>query len=152
MTASHHPPTTAKTKILYALAEAHDTTPRELGYTLQEYIDTDAIEMLADDEASTWTLTFDVPDARVCVTSDDELRVDVTTQSNSGTRSTQTGTATLGHCPKCGRAFERTGDGQRRGYRLLAKGTELALLRCTGCRAELPAPETDDIAVSHVLE
>lgn len=57
-------------------------------------------------------------------------------------------------CPQCGKEFiplDRGANG-REGYTLLGKGSELSLIRCDGCNAELPVPETDDVSISYVIE
>lgn len=54
--------------IVQAIARERGVEPTELGYTLQDYIETDALRLLTQSDTETWTLSFDVPDGRVTVT------------------------------------------------------------------------------------
>ena len=54
--------------IVQAIAQERGVEPTELGYTLQDHIETDALRLLAQSDTETWTLSFDVPDGRVTVT------------------------------------------------------------------------------------
>jgi len=56
--------------IAEAVADAKEVEPTNLGYKLQEQIPVDAIEQLAHHETASWTLSFELPDHRVTVTSD----------------------------------------------------------------------------------
>lgn len=62
-------------KIGKAVADSKDVDPMELDYVLEDHVDTDAIRRLAKHENSTWTLTFELPDCTVIVTSSGEIIV-----------------------------------------------------------------------------
>ncbi|WP_170938327.1 MULTISPECIES: HalOD1 output domain-containing protein [unclassified Halorubrum] len=64
-------------KIVESVADAEGVEPAELDFTLYEYVEPDAIELLAANEAATWTLTFELPKHDVTVTSDGRVLVDV---------------------------------------------------------------------------
>ncbi|WP_121823112.1 HalOD1 output domain-containing protein [Halostella salina] len=63
-------------EVLEALAAAEGVEPHELDYSLQEHVDTDSLERLAEMEDAEWTLTFSVPDHEVTVDSDGGILVD----------------------------------------------------------------------------
>ena len=48
----------------------------EIDTPLQEYIDTEAIQLLASHDTASWTLSFELPDHNVTVTSDGLVFVD----------------------------------------------------------------------------
>jgi len=62
--------------IVRGIAEAEAVAPDELDVTLQRHVDTDAIQLLAAHERSSWTLSFELPNHRVTVTSDGAVLVD----------------------------------------------------------------------------
>jgi hypothetical protein len=62
-------------EIVEAVAEAKGTDPTDLSYSLQEHIDTEALQLLAAHSGSTWTLSFTLPEHEVTVTSDGVVRV-----------------------------------------------------------------------------
>ena len=64
-------------KIVEAVADAEGVEPAELDFTLYEHVEPDAIELLAANETATWTLTFELPNHDVTVTSDGRVLVDV---------------------------------------------------------------------------
>ena len=64
--------------IVMAVANAKGIEPDELDISLQEYIDTDAIELLASHHGGSWTLSFELPGHNVTVTSDGLVLVDGT--------------------------------------------------------------------------
>lgn len=57
-------------ELVEAIAETKDVEPTNLEYTLQEYIPLDAVEKLADHDNTTWTLSFELPEYTVTVTSE----------------------------------------------------------------------------------
>jgi|APHM01.1.fsa_nt_gi hypothetical protein len=62
--------------IVQAIAQERGVEPTELGYTLQDHIETDALRLLARSDTETWTLSFDVPDGRVTVTGTGRIEFD----------------------------------------------------------------------------
>mgnify|MGYP000227023407 CR=1 FL=1 len=62
--------------VAQALAHADKQSTVDLGYTLHEHVDTDALRALAARPDTTWELTFEVPDHEVTVTSDGIISVD----------------------------------------------------------------------------
>lgn len=62
--------------IAQAIARADGVDPDELDYSLQDYVETDAVDLLARHETGTWTLSFEVPDHDVTVTSTGLVLVD----------------------------------------------------------------------------
>lgn len=67
--------------IIEALAEVEGTNPTELGYTLHDYIDTDAIDSLNVGGSEEWYLRVKVADHTVTVDSDGFITVDGTEYS-----------------------------------------------------------------------
>lgn len=63
-------------KTIEALADAKGIEPEKLEITLHEHIDLDAIELLATHETASWTLSFELPNHNVTVTSDGLILVD----------------------------------------------------------------------------
>lgn len=63
-------------EIIEGIADAKDVEPAELNLSLHDYIDTDAIEQLASHETASWTLSFELPNHNVTVTSDGLILVD----------------------------------------------------------------------------
>jgi hypothetical protein len=63
-------------EIIKAIADAKGIQPAELDFSLYEYIDPDAIHQLASQETASWTLSFEVPNHNVTVTSDGLILVD----------------------------------------------------------------------------
>jgi len=61
--------------LVEAIADAEDTEPTNLDYRLQEHIPVGAIERLTKHETASWTLSFDIPDHEVTVTSDGSIFV-----------------------------------------------------------------------------
>jgi hypothetical protein len=68
-----HSPTV---EIVEAIADAKSVDPDELNTPLQASIDTDAIESLAAHDTASWTLSFELPNHNVTVTSDGLILVD----------------------------------------------------------------------------
>jgi hypothetical protein len=62
--------------ILEAVADEKGIDPEELDFRLTEYIDPDAIARLAAHQTASWTLSFELPDHNVTVTSDGLVLVD----------------------------------------------------------------------------
>jgi len=56
--------------ILEVIATEKGVEPTELDFILADYIDPDAIEQLAAHDRASWTLTFELPEHEVTVTSD----------------------------------------------------------------------------------
>lgn len=63
-------------EVAEAVANAEGVNSTELGYALEDYISTDALEMLAAHDGSEWTLSFDLPNHEVTITSDGLVLVD----------------------------------------------------------------------------
>jgi len=63
-------------EIVEALADAKGVDPSEVDVPPQEHIDTDAIRFLAEHENASWTLSFELPEHNVTVTSDGLVLVD----------------------------------------------------------------------------
>lgn len=63
-------------ELIKAIADAKGIEPDQLDFTLHEYIDADAIELLAAHESASWTLSFELPNHNVTVTSDGIILVD----------------------------------------------------------------------------
>lgn len=62
--------------IVEAIANAKGITPQELDPPLHQYIDTDAIRLLESHETASWTLSFELPDHKITVTSEGLILVD----------------------------------------------------------------------------
>lgn len=65
-------------RIVEAVAAAEDVQANELETCLHDYIDTEAIRLLADHSNAPWTLSFDLPEHQVTVSSEDIVVVDAT--------------------------------------------------------------------------
>lgn len=63
-------------EIVTAVADAEGVDPTDLDFALHDYVETDGLRLLASHEESTWTLTFQLPDHEVTVTSDGVILVD----------------------------------------------------------------------------
>lgn len=63
-------------EITEGIADAKGIEPDKLDLSLYEYIDPDAIQQLASHETASWTLSFELPDHNVTVTSDGLVLVD----------------------------------------------------------------------------
>lgn len=61
--------------IAEAIAAAEGVEPTELGFTLYDYIDVDAVAALARHRDSSWMLSFAVPNYTVTLTSDGTIDV-----------------------------------------------------------------------------
>lgn len=62
-------------EIVDAVANANGVDPTDLDYSLQEHVDTDAIRLLSRQKDSSWSLSFELPDHVVTVTSDRAILV-----------------------------------------------------------------------------
>jgi len=62
--------------IVQAIADAKGVDPIELDTPLEEHIATGAIELLASHDSASWTLSFELPNHNVTVTSDGLILVD----------------------------------------------------------------------------
>ena len=62
--------------VVKAITDAKGIGLHELDSPLQEHIDTEAIQLLAAHETASWTLSFELPDHTVTVTSDGVVLVD----------------------------------------------------------------------------
>lgn len=65
-------------EIVGAVADAKGVDPTDLEYPLGRYIDPDAVEQLATHSDASWTLSFELPEHNVTVTSDGLILVDGT--------------------------------------------------------------------------
>lgn len=65
-------------EIIAALAEAEGRDPTNLDVVLQNWVDTDAIRLLVDQNNDAWTLQFELPDHSVTVTGESVVFVDGT--------------------------------------------------------------------------
>lgn len=63
-------------ELFEAIADVKDVESGELGDPLYEYIDPDAIQLLASNETAKWTLSFELPDHTVTITSTGLILVD----------------------------------------------------------------------------
>jgi len=64
------------TDVTAAIADAEGVEPSELDYQLYDYVDPEALELLASRSEDSWTLTFSVPDHEVTVTDDGRVLVE----------------------------------------------------------------------------
>lgn len=62
--------------VVEAIADTKDIDPAELDHALENHIETDALELLAAHDNSSWALAFELPDCRVTVTGDGRVLVD----------------------------------------------------------------------------
>lgn len=69
-------PESMTSDIIEAVADSEDVEPDELELVLNDYIDLDAVNRLAEHDNSTWTLNFELPEHSVTVTSDGLILVD----------------------------------------------------------------------------
>ena len=67
--------------IAVAIAEADEIDPLDMEYVLQEYVDMDALAQFATYSKTSWTLSFELPNHEVTVTSDGSILVDGTQQN-----------------------------------------------------------------------
>ena len=65
-----------ETRVVRAVADAKDTDPMDLDCSLHEYIDFEALRQLDGREDTSWTISFELPDHEVTVTSDGTVWVD----------------------------------------------------------------------------
>ena len=63
-------------RVINAIAEAKGSKPSEWDFVVQNYIDLDAINRLARHNGASWTLSFEIPNHRVVITSDGTVFVD----------------------------------------------------------------------------
>jgi hypothetical protein len=63
-------------EIVAAVADAEGVDPTDLDFALHDHVETDGLRLLSSHEESTWTLTFQLPDHEVTVTSDGVILVD----------------------------------------------------------------------------
>jgi len=64
-----------KIEIVETIADSSGVRPEDLDYAVFEYVDLDAIEALVEHDGGPWTLTFEVPDSSIIITSDGEIAV-----------------------------------------------------------------------------
>ena len=62
--------------IVWALAEKEGVSPTELGYSLQEYIDAEALDALAEHRGTEWLLRFAVEEYTITVNNDGYIDID----------------------------------------------------------------------------
>jgi len=65
-------------EIIKAIAEVKGTEPSELDLALYEYIEPEAIQQLASHGTASWTLSFELPEHQVAITSEGAVLVDGT--------------------------------------------------------------------------
>lgn len=65
-------------KIIDTIADTVEEEPTELGFRLSDYVDCEALEDLAANSESEWTVSFDIPEYTVTVTSDRSVSIDPT--------------------------------------------------------------------------
>ena len=63
-------------KVVETIADANGVDPLDLDYALGNYVDCDALEALARHPGTAWTLSFEVPDHTVTVTSGGTVHVE----------------------------------------------------------------------------
>lgn len=62
--------------VVEAIAEADGCSPHNLDYSLYDYIEADALVLLAASAQTDWQLTFEVPDHAVTVHGNGQILVD----------------------------------------------------------------------------
>ena len=62
--------------VVETISDAKGIDPDEFETPIQEYIDTEAIELLASHDTASWTLSFELPNHTVTVTGDGLVHVD----------------------------------------------------------------------------
>lgn len=62
--------------IIEAIADERGEEPSDMGFTLHDYVDTDAIQTLLEHDSSSWVLSFEVEDLEVTVADDGVVHVD----------------------------------------------------------------------------
>lgn len=62
-------------EIVEAIAKEEGTDSTELGFSLQDYIDTDALRLLMEHKSSSWTLTFEVENHEIVISGDGLVQV-----------------------------------------------------------------------------
>ena len=63
-------------KIVKSLADRKNVEPDDLDIVLYDYIDLDALEKLSKHKNSAWRLEFELPNHRITVNGNGEIRVD----------------------------------------------------------------------------
>lgn len=63
-------------EIINAVADAKGVDPMDLDFQIHDYIDMDAIDQLLAHDRASWTLSFEVPESTVTVTSEGGVLVD----------------------------------------------------------------------------
>ncbi|MFB6080918.1 MAG: HalOD1 output domain-containing protein [Haloferacaceae archaeon] len=63
-------------KLAETVADLQGVDATELEYTLHDYVDTDALRLLANQGRGSWRLSFELPDHDVTVRSDGTILVD----------------------------------------------------------------------------
>lgn len=64
------------TAVADAVADTKGVEPVDLEIVFEEHIDTEAVNRLATHDTASWTLSFELPEHTVTVTSDGEVLVD----------------------------------------------------------------------------
>ena len=62
--------------VVDAAADARGVDPEDLDYALADHIDTTALRELSTHDGASWTLSFELPEQNVTVTSDGLILVD----------------------------------------------------------------------------
>lgn len=70
-------------RIIEEIAESEGVDPTELDFSLQDYIDADALRLLVEHEASSWTVTFEVDTHEVVLSGDGQVQVDSHSEINA---------------------------------------------------------------------
>lgn len=65
-------------RVVGAIADAKDVEPHELDLTLENHVDTDALQLLHAHKADAWELTFELPNRLVRVDGGEGVLVDGT--------------------------------------------------------------------------
>jgi len=65
-------------KVIDTIADTVEKEPTQLGFRLSDYVDCDALERLAANSESEWTVSFDIPEYTVTVTSDRSVSLEPT--------------------------------------------------------------------------
>jgi len=68
-------------EIIEAIADLKGIEPSELDLALYEYIEPEAIQQLASHGTASWTLSFELPEHQVAITSEGAVLVDGTERS-----------------------------------------------------------------------
>jgi len=65
-------------QIVKSIADAKDVDPVDLDIVMQEWVDTDALRLLADHPSDAWRIQFEMPEHTVTITGEGAILVDGT--------------------------------------------------------------------------